>query len=169
MYFPFLLTTFLEVIRLSRRKQIFSYLVHATLLRFSLFTYYFFEGYQAELAQKFFRFSLIYHFTGFPYLLTTFFEGCQAELTSNFFISRLFTTLPDVLILTYYFFEGCSNELILWKKNLLSSSADYRLGFWHWKWHPKRVTPSSTSRNNFVSYLGELASDSGFDPGNDFR
>ena len=49
-----------------------------TTLRISLLTNYIFEGCQAESTSNFFfRILLIYHFTGFPYLLTTFSEDVR--------------------------------------------------------------------------------------------
>ena len=54
-------------------------------------------GVDLDELDTFFRILLIYHFTGFPYLLTTFLEGYQAEFTSNFvsYLAYLASTLSD--------------------------------------------------------------------------
>ena len=70
--------------------------------------------------QIFFRISLIYHFSSFPYLLLYRRMSSWADL-NIFIVSCLFSTSPffphvyllifRIFLLTYYFFEECQAEL----------------------------------------------------------
>ena len=74
------------------------------------FTYYLSEGCQAELTSIFFlRIALIYHFTGFPYLLTTFSKDVRLSGTQIFV--RISLSLLQIGVLTLKMTSGRGHPL----------------------------------------------------------
>ena len=112
---------------------------------------------------KFFCISLIYHLTGFPYLLTTFprMSGL-VDLTIFFFVSHLvdfrsgfwhWKWLPKgspTRLLAKNFFR----ILLSWLQNRVLTP----------KWSPQVVTRSSTSQTKICRYLAKLTSESVLTP-----
>ena len=143
-------------VRLSLPKEIFffriSLIYHTTGFPYLLTTFRRMSGW-VDLIKCFVRISLIYYFTGFPYLLTTFSKDVWLCWPQIFFFCIVliyhFTRFP-------YLLTTFSKDVWLsWPQTLflVSCLADFRSGFWHWKWLPEGVTHSSTSQTTFFSYL----------------
>ena len=129
-------------------------------------------------AKIFFRISLIYLFTRFPYLLIIFSKDvrlsgpqtnffCIAQLTSDrgFDTENAFLKGSPTRVLAKHFFfvsrlVGLSIGFWPQKRHpkwspgcvlakTFARIVDFRSGFWHWKWLPEGVTHSSTSPQFF--------------------
>ena len=110
--FPYLLTNFSKDVCLSWPQIFFVSSLFATLPDFLTYILLFRRTSGWVDLNFFFRILLFYHFTRFPYLLTTFSRDVRLSWPQKIFFSYLaYLLLNRISLLTYYFYKGCQAEL----------------------------------------------------------